>query len=60
MSPAKARTHQAAESLEGPWNAHMGVDLDENAFCGVNVHLEQPRLVQRRVEEREQTLWADR
>lgn len=53
---ARGRTHQAAESLEGAWDAHMGVDLDEHAFGGVDVDLEQAGLVQGRVEEGEQTL----
>lgn len=34
----------------------MGVHLDENAFCGVDVDLEQASLVERGVEERQETL----
>lgn len=34
----------------------MRVDLDEDTFCGVNVYLEQARLVKRRVEQCQETL----
>ena len=34
----------------------MGVDLDEDALGGVDVDLEQPGLVEGRVEQREQAL----
>ena len=34
----------------------MRVDLNENALCGVDVDLQESRLVERRVEQREQAL----
>lgn len=34
----------------------MGVDLDKDTFCGVDVYLEQACLVKRRVEQCQQTL----
>lgn len=52
----KSHTHQATEPFECAWYSHMGVDLDEDAFCGVNVYLEQAGLVERRVEECQQAL----
>lgn len=36
----RSHTHQAAESFEGAWYSHMRVDLDQDAFCGVDVYLE--------------------
>ena len=54
------RTHQAAEPLEGSRNPHMRVDLDENTLCGVDVDLQQARLVERRVEQRQQALRTPR
>jgi hypothetical protein len=50
--------HQAAEALEGARDADVGVDLDEDALRGVDVHLEQAGLVQRRVEEGEEALFG--
>ena len=46
---AMRRTHQAAEPLESSRDPHMGVDLDKNAPRGVDVNLQQARLVERRV-----------
>ena len=54
------RTHQAAEPLEGPRNPHMRVDLNEDTLCGVDVDLQQARLVERRVEQRQQALRTPR
>ena len=50
------RTHETAETLERPGDANMRVDLNENALCGVDVDLQESRLVERRVEQREQAL----
>ena len=49
-------THQAAKPLKRPGNAHMRVDLDEDAAGGVYVYLQQPGFVERRVEQSEETL----
>lgn len=49
-------THQAREALERPRYPHAGVDLDEDALGRVDVDLEEARLVQRAVEEGEETL----
>ena len=35
----------------------MRVDLDEHALCGVDVDLQQARLVERRIKQRQQTLF---
>ena len=49
-------THETTEPLKRPWNPDMGVHLDENAFCSVYVDLEQARLVERGVEQRQKAL----
>ena len=46
---ARRRTHEATEALEGARDADAGVDLDEDALGSVNVHLQAPSFVQRRV-----------
>lgn len=56
LSDSLRRTHKASEPLEGSRDAHAGVDLDEDALCGVNIHLELASLVQRRVEKGEEAL----
>lgn len=48
--------HETSESLEGTWNTDGRADLDENPFGGVDVDLKFASLVDRRVEEREETL----
>lgn len=48
--------HQTGEALEGTRNADGGRDFNEDALSGVDVDLKLARLVQRRVEEGEQTL----
>lgn len=40
-------THEAGKTLESPRNAHPRVNLDEDAFYGVYVDLEEACLVQR-------------
>lgn len=35
----KVLTHQSAESLECPWYPDMGIDLDQDTFCRVDVDL---------------------
>lgn len=52
-------THQSTESLKSPWNSDARVDFDEYPLGGLNVDLQQSGLVQRRVEERQQTLQTD-
>lgn len=32
-------THQAREALEGPWDAALGVHLDQHVLARVDVHL---------------------
>lgn len=49
-------THQAAESLECSRDAHVRVHFDQHAASRVDVHLQHAGLVQRRVEQREETL----
>lgn len=49
-------THEATETLKGSGNANVGVDFDKDASCGVDVDLQQARLVQGRVEQREEAL----
>ena len=49
-------THEATETLEGSGDTNVGVDLDKHASCSVDVDLEQPSLIQGRVEEGEQAL----
>jgi hypothetical protein len=56
--------HKASESLKGTWNADGWADFDENAFGGVDIDLKFACLVDRRVEESEETLrivsiWCD-
>ena len=53
---ARGRTHEPTEPLEGAGNTDMGVDLDEDALGGVDVHLEEASLVERRVEEGQEAL----
>lgn len=49
-------THETTEPLERPRDSHMGVDLDESVFGGVNVYLKKSRLVQWRVKKGEEAL----
>lgn len=51
------RTHQSTEALESSRYSDMRVDLDENTFGGVDVHLKQACLVERRIEQSEETLY---
>ena len=50
--------HEAGKALEGPRNAHRGTDLNQNASRGVDVDLELPSLVDRGVQQGQQTLAA--
>lgn len=34
----------------------MGIDLNEDPFCGMNVHLQTAGFIQRRIEQSEETL----
>lgn len=51
--------HQAGKALKRPWNPNVRVDLDQDALGGVDVDLKQPRLVERRVEQRQEALVSD-
>lgn len=48
--------HQTRKPLEGAWNAHGGVDFDEDAFGGMDVDLQFSGFVDGGVEERQETL----
>ena len=48
--------HKAGETLKGTWNADSWADFDEHALGGRDVYLEEASLVDRRIEESEQTL----
>ena len=50
------RTHEAAEPLECTRYSDVRVHLDEHALGGVDIHLQQARLVERRVEEGQEAL----
>ena len=54
----RVHTHQAAEAFERARYSHMGIDLDKDAFCGVNVYLEPACLVKWGVKEGQQTLYG--
>jgi hypothetical protein len=51
-------THQPAKPLERPRDPHARVDLDQDPLGGLYVDLQQSGLVQRRVQEGQQALWA--
>ena len=51
--------HEAAEALEGARDANLRRDLEEDAALRAHVHLEQPSLVERRVEQHEHALVED-
>lgn len=53
------RTHEAAEARVDTGDTCLGVDLDEDVLCRVDVHLEEAGLVQGRVEEHEEALVRD-
>ena len=50
-------THETGEPLERPGDSNVVVNLDEDTLGGVDVHLQSASLVERRVEQREQTLF---
>jgi hypothetical protein len=52
----KELDHQTGEALEGTGDADGGADFDQDTLCCVNVDLEFAGLVERRVEEGEETL----
>ena len=52
----KKLDHQTGEALEGTGNADGRADFDQDTLCCVNVNLKFAGLVERRVEEGEQTL----
>lgn len=54
MDGYRTLTHETTEPFERPRDSHMGVDLDESVFGGVNVHLKKSRLVQWRVKKGEE------
>lgn len=43
------RTHQPTEALEGSWYSDMGVDLNQNTFCSVDIDLKKARLIEGRI-----------
>jgi len=51
--------HEPTKSLESAGNSDMWVHLYECTLCGVYVNLQQSRLVQRRVKERQEALMSD-
>lgn len=51
--------HESTESLERSGDSDGGVDFDENTSSGVDIHLQLPRFVERRVEERKEALVSD-
>ena len=51
-----ARTHKAAEPLEGARDANVRRDLDEDILLRVDVNLQMPRLIEWAVQQREQGL----
>ena len=42
-------THQAAKPLECPRNTHVGVDLNKNPTCGVDIYLQKTCLIEWRI-----------
>jgi hypothetical protein len=53
---SEIQTHETGETLEGTGNTDMGVDFDQYALGGVDIHLQQASFVQGRVEKSEQAL----
>lgn len=56
MPGQTALTHEAAKPLECPWDTYMGIDLDEDTACSMDVYLKETCLIERRVKESEKTL----
>ena len=54
--PVEQLDHQTGEALERPGNANRGRDFDQHSLGGLDVDLQLPGLVYRRVEESKQTL----
>jgi hypothetical protein len=52
-------THEPAKPLERARNPYVRVHLDKRTLCGVYVNLQQASLVQRRVEQCQETLMRD-
>lgn len=55
-SSQEERTHESSETLESPWDTNARVHLDKNTPRSVDVHLQLPTLVQRRIQQRKQAL----
>jgi len=55
----KQLNHEATEALEGAGDADTGMDLDQDAGDGLDVHLQSAGSVHRRIQQREQTLVRD-
>jgi len=49
-------THESTESFECTRDPNMGIDFDQYATSSVDVDLQQASLVQRRVQQRKETL----
>jgi len=48
--------HETSKALECSWNTNSRVYLDEDTLGGVNIYLEFASLVDRRIEQGEETL----
>lgn len=58
-TPRSKRTHQTAVAFVRPGYPDIGVHLYQEALCCVDKYLEQSRLVQWRVEQREEALCSN-
>lgn len=56
LRQTKKRTHESSETLKGPRDTNARVHLDQDAPRSVDVHLQLPTLVQRRIQQRKQAL----
>lgn len=52
----KELNHQAGKPLECTWNAHGGVDFDQDAFGGMDVDLQFSSFVDGGIEEGQKAL----
>lgn len=57
LMPVEQLHHQTSKALEGSRDAHCGADPDEDVTCSLDVDLELARLIDRRIEKSEQTLY---
>lgn len=48
--------HEPSKALEGARYPDCRADLDENSSCSMNIDLQLPGFVRRRIEEGEETL----